>query len=63
MDTVQIRHALQDVNSFLVVYVSDLLPRSIVQTGTVIVNTYPHTEKGSHWQAIPTAAIHIFPRS
>ena len=46
MDTVQIQHALQGVNSFLGVYVSDLLPRSIVQTGTIIVNTDPHTEKG-----------------
>jgi len=78
MDTVQIQHALQDVNSFLGVYASDLLPRSIGQTGTIIVNTDPHTEKGSHWQAIyfqnpnapqtvtfsiPTAAIHTFPPS
>jgi len=52
MDTVQIQNALQDVNSFLGVYASDLLPRSIVQTGTIIVNTDPGTEKGSHWQAI-----------
>jgi hypothetical protein len=52
MDTVQILYALQDVPSFLGVYASDLLPRSIVHTGTVIVNTDPHTEKGSHWQAI-----------
>jgi len=37
---------------FLGVYASDLLPLSIVQTGTIIVNTDPHTEKGSHWQAI-----------
>jgi len=52
MDTVQIQHALQDVNSFLGVYASDLLPLSIVQTGTIIVNTDPHTEPGLHWQAI-----------
>jgi len=52
MDTVQIQHALQDVNSFLGVYASDLLPRSIVQTGTVIGNTDFYTQKGSHWQAI-----------
>jgi hypothetical protein len=58
MDIVQIEHALQDVPSFLGVYASDLLPRSIVRTGTVIVNTDPHTEKGSHWQA-----IHFQPRS
>jgi len=78
MDTVQIQHGLQDVNSFLGVYASDLLPLSFVHTGTIIVNTDPHTEKGSHWQAIhfqnphrsskvyfsiPTAAIHIFPPS
>jgi len=52
MDTVQIQHDLQDVNSFLGVYASDLLTRSIVQAGTVIVNTDPHTQRGSHWQAI-----------
>ena len=52
MDTLQIQHALQDVNSFLGVYASDLLPLSIVQTGTIIVNTDPHTEPGLHWQAI-----------
>jgi len=52
INTVQIQHAVQDVNSFLGVYSSDILPRSIVQTGTVIVNTDPHTQRGSHWQAI-----------
>jgi len=52
MDTLQIQHALQGVNSFLGVYASDLLPLSIVQTGTIIVNTDPHTEPGLHWQAI-----------
>jgi len=52
MDTLQIQHALQDVNSFLGVYASDLLPLSIAQTGTLIVNTDPHTEPGLHWQAI-----------
>ena len=46
MDTLQIQHALQDVNSFLGVYASDLLPLSIAQTGTIIVNTDPHTEAG-----------------
>ena len=50
METVQIQHALQDVNSFLGVYAPDLLPLSIVRT--IIVNTDPHTEKGSHWQVI-----------
>ena len=54
MDTLQIQHALQDVNSFLGVYASDLLPLSIVQTGTIIVNTDPpHT-------AWLTLAGHIF---
>jgi len=52
MDTLQIQHALQDVNSFLGVYASDLLPLSIVQAGTIIVNTDPHTEPGLNWQAI-----------
>ena len=78
MGTIQIQHALQDVNSFLGVYASDLLPLSIVQTGTIIVNTDPHTQPGKHWHAIhfqnpiapqtvtfsiPTAATHIFPPS
>ena len=52
MDTLQIQHALQGVNSFLGVYASDLLPLSIVQTGTIIVSNDPHTEPGLHWQAI-----------
>jgi len=52
MYTLQIQHALQDVNSFLGVYASDLLPLSIVHTGTIIVNTDPHTEPGLHWQSI-----------
>ena len=52
MDTLKIEHALQDVNSFLGVYASDLLQLSIAQTGTIIVNTDPHTEPGLHGQAI-----------
>jgi len=48
MDTLQIQHGLQDVNSFLGVYTSDFLPISIVRTGTIIVNTDPHTEPGLH---------------
>jgi len=52
MDTLQIQHALQNVNSFLGVHASDILPLSIVQTGTIIVNTDPHTQPGLHWQAI-----------
>ena len=52
MDTVLFQHGVQDVNYFLGVYASDLLPSSIVQTGTLIVNMDPHTEPGIHWQAI-----------
>jgi len=52
MDTIQIQHALWGLNSFLGVYASDLIPLSIAQTGTIIVNTDPHTEPGTHWQAI-----------
>jgi len=52
MDTVQIQNALEGLNSFLGVYASDLLPLSIAHTGTVIVNTDPHTEPCNHWQAI-----------
>jgi hypothetical protein len=58
MDTVQIQYTLKDVISFLGVYPSDLLPHSVVQAGSVIVNTDPHTEKGSHW-----LAIHFQPQS
>jgi len=60
MDTVQIQHALQGVNSFLGVYASDLLPLSIAHTGTIIVNTDPHTEPGTHWQAIHFQNPHRF---
>ena len=60
MDTVQIQHDLQDGNSFLGVYASDLLPLSIVETGTIIVNTDPHTEPGTHWQAIHFQTPHRF---
>ena len=54
MDTAQIICALKDVKSFLGVFPSDLLPHSIQQqqTCTVILNTDPHTERGSHWLAI-----------
>jgi hypothetical protein len=58
MDTVQIQCTLRNVRSFLGVYPSDLLPYSIKQTGTVIINTDPHTQKGSHW-----LGVHIEPRS
>ena len=52
MDTVQILCTLRNVKSFLGVYPSDLLPHSIVQSFTVIINAEPHTEKGSQWLVI-----------
>ena len=58
MNTTQIACTLKDVRSFLGVFPSDMLPRSVTQTGTVIINTDPHTEKCSHW-----LAVHFFPKS
>jgi len=53
MDTVQIICSLKNVKSFLGVYPPDLLPLTILQqTGTVILNTDPHTQEGTHWLAI-----------
>jgi len=52
MGTVQILCTLRNVNSFLEFYASDLLPRSITDICTFIVNADPHTEGGSHWLAI-----------
>ena len=53
MDTRQIMCCLRYVGSFLDVFPSDLLPEhSIARSGTLIVNTDPHTESGSHWLAI-----------
>ena len=52
MDTLQILCTLRNVNSFLDVYASGLLPRSITKTCTAIVNADPHTEGGSHWLAV-----------
>jgi len=78
MDTVQIQHALKEVNSFLGVYASDPLPLSIVQTGTIIVNTDPTRSLSYTGRlfilktptaplavtfSIPTAAILSFPPS
>jgi len=60
MDTIQIQHAVQVLNSFLGVYASHLLPLSIAQTGTIIVNTDPHTEPGTNWQAIHFQNPHRF---
>jgi len=59
MVTVQIICSLKNFKSFLGVYPSDLLPHSIhQQTGTVILNTDPHTQEGTHW-----LAIHFQPKS
>ena len=58
MNTTQILCTLKDVRSFLGGFPSDMLPRSVTQTGTVIINTDPHTEKGSHW-----LAVHFLPKS
>ena len=58
MDTTQISCSLRKVKSFLGVFPSDLLPRSVPQSCTVIINADPHTEKGSHW-----LAIHFRPKS
>ena len=52
MDTVEIQCTLQNVKSFIGVFPSDLLPNSISRSGSVIINTDPHTERGSHWLAI-----------
>jgi len=41
MDTVQILFTLSNVKSFLDVYASDLLPRSITKTCTAMVNADP----------------------
>jgi len=40
------------VKSFLGVFPSDMLPCSVTQPSTVIVNTDAHTQSGSHWLAI-----------
>jgi len=58
MDTTQILCSLKKVKSFLSVIPSDLLPHSIRQSCTVIINADPHTEKGSHW-----LAVHFRPKS
>jgi len=59
MATVQIICSLKKVKSFLGVYPSDLLSLSIrQQSGTVILNTYPRTQEGTHW-----LAIHFKPKS
>jgi len=52
MDTIQISCTLKEVKSFLGVFPSDMLPRSITQPSTAIVNADTHTQSGSHWLAI-----------
>jgi len=52
MDTVQIPCTLRDVRSFIDVFPSDLLPRSIARTCTLIVSADPHTDRCSHWLAL-----------
>jgi len=53
MDTIQIQNTLKDVKSFLGVFPSDLLTsHSILQAGSIIINTDPSTKRGSHWLAI-----------
>jgi len=59
MDTVQILCTLRNVNSFLDVYTSDLLPLSVTKTCTAIVNADPHTERGSHWLAKSSSAYYF----
>ena len=60
MDTWQILCMLREVNSFLDVFPSDLLPssRPVRKPCTLMVNANPHTEGGSHW-----LAIRLTPRS
>jgi len=58
MDTVQLLCTLRKVNSFLYVYPSDLLPRSITNICTVIVNADHHTVGDSQW-----LAIHFCPKA
>jgi hypothetical protein len=53
MDTMQIQCTLRNVPSFLGVYPRDLLPsHTFTQPSTIIINTDPHTESGTHWLAI-----------
>jgi len=57
MDTTQRSCTLKELRSFLGVYPSDMLLRSVTRLGTVIINADPHTEKGSHW-----LAVHLRPK-
>jgi len=57
MKTSQILCTLKDVRLFLLFFPSHMLPRSVTQTGTVIINADSHTDKVSHW-----LAVHFFPK-
>jgi hypothetical protein len=52
MDTVQIQCTLQHLKSFIGVFASDLIPPSVTRFGCLIINSDPHTEKGTHWLAV-----------
>jgi hypothetical protein len=52
MDTLQVKHALRNVPSFLWLFPSDVLPLSMPSSGTKIINVDRHTEGSSHWLAI-----------
>ena len=58
MVTVHIVCTVRDVSSFLDVFPSDLLPQTVAQTSTVIINDNPQTEGGSHY-----LAVHFRPKS
>jgi len=58
MNTTQIFCTLRNVRSFLGVFPSGLLPQSVAQSGRVIINADPHTEKVSHW-----LTLHCRPKS
>jgi len=58
MDTLQILCTLRNVKSFLDVYASDFLSRSITKTCTLIDNADPHTKGVSHW-----LEVHFRPKS
>jgi hypothetical protein len=61
VDTAQIICTLRNVDSFLGVFPSDLIPTSITRSGTLIVNTDSHTEKRSHWLALISKPNHTVP--
>jgi hypothetical protein len=53
MDAAQIVCTLKDVTSFLGVFPSDILPPpSVTEAASLIVNTDPHTSRGSYWLAV-----------